>query len=144
MHKTLVAIDLSSDTEQIIQKSIEMAKAFSSIIYFVHVQPPIKDSSGRDNGDPIEEMSNDYPDQTGKLNHIAQRVRDVGIETHALFIEGIASLSIIETAQKMNAQLIIMGSHGHGAVTSFLLVSVSQAVVKKAMCPVLLVPIRKQ
>lgn len=142
MQKILVPVDFSSGTEQIIKKAIKMANAFSSTIYFVHVKPPIKDSSGRDNGNPIDEMSNDYPDETQQLNALALRVRASGIETHALFIEGVPSLSILDVAQKMKIELIIMGCHGYGVVADFLLSGVSQAIVKKSVCPILLVPIK--
>ncbi len=36
--------------------------------------------------------------------------------------------------------LVVMGTHGRGLITGFLLGSVSNAVLKKASCPVLLVP----
>ena len=141
MQKILVPIDFANGIEQIIQKSMQMAKAFSGSIYLVHVEQPIKDSSGRDHGDPVDEMTNDYPDETAKLNALAQRIRDDGIETHAIFIAGVPSLSILEVAQKVNAELIVMGTHGHGVVTGLLLGGVSQAIIKKSECPVLLVPI---
>lgn len=142
MQKIIVPIDFSNGTEQTVGKAIQMAKAFSSSIYLVHVEPPIQDSSGRDNGDPIDEMANDYPDETEKLNALAKKVRDDGIETHAIFIEGVPSLSILDVAQKVSADLIVMGTHGHGVVTGLFLGGVSQAVVKKSECPVMLVPTR--
>ncbi|WP_245942536.1 universal stress protein [Candidatus Colwellia aromaticivorans] len=141
MQKILVPINFSNDNEQIIQKSMQMAKAFSSSIYLVHVEQPIKDSSGRDNGDPIVEMNNHYPDETAKLNALAHRIRDEDIETHAIFIEGVPSLSILDLAQKISAELIVMGTHGHAMITSLLLGGLSQAIIKESECPVLLVPI---
>lgn len=142
MQKILVPVDFSTGSEQLIKKALKMANAFSSIIYFIHVEPPIKDSSGRDNGDPISEMSNDYPDEMQQLNALAQRVRDTGIETHALFSEGVPSLSILDVATKMQVELIIMGTHGYGVLADFFLGGVSQAVIKKSTCPILLVPTR--
>ncbi|MEY8200294.1 MAG: universal stress protein [Colwellia sp.] len=141
MQKILVAIDFSNGIEQIIQKSMQMAKAFSGSIYLVHVEQPIKDSSGRNNGDPVDKMTSDYPDETAKLNTLAHRIRDDAIETHAIFIEGVPSLEILDVAQKISAELIVIGTHGHGVVTSLLLGGVSQAIIKKSKCPVLLVPI---
>ncbi len=142
MQKIIVPIDFSNGTEQIVEKAIQMAKAFAGSVYLLHVEPPIKDSSGRDNGEPIAEMANDYPDETGKLNAFAQQVRNHGIETHAIFIEGVPSLSILEVAQKISADVIIMGTHGHGVFTGLLLGGVSQGIVKGAKCPVMLVPTR--
>ncbi|MGB5444359.1 MAG: universal stress protein [Psychromonas sp.] len=144
MQKIIVPIDFSNGTEQVVEKATQMAKAFSGSLYLVHVEPPIKDSSGRDNGEPIAEMPNDYPDETGTLNALAQKVRDDGIETHAIFIEGVASLAILDLAEKVCADLIVMGTHGHGVFTSLFLGGLSEAIVKKSKYPVMLVPIRAE
>jgi nucleotide-binding universal stress UspA family protein len=50
---------------------------------------------------------------------------------------GLAGRRIVETAQRLNAQLIVLASRGS---TSMLLGTVSQYVLRKAPCPVLVVP----
>lgn len=50
---------------------------------------------------------------------------------------GLAGRKIVETAQKVNAQLIVLATRGS---TSMLLGTVSQYVLRKAPCPVLVVP----
>lgn len=142
MQKIIVPIDFSNGTKKIVQKSVQMAKAFSSSIYLVHVVPPIQDSSTRVHGEPVDEMVNEYPYETGKLNELVQKARNDGIETHAIFIEGVPALAILVLAKKMSAELIVMGTHQHGVVSGFFLGGVSQAVVKKSDCAVLLVPSR--
>ena len=51
-------------------------------------------------------------------------------------IEGSPKAVIIEEAEKFGADLIVVGSHGHGAVAGFLLGSVSQSVALHAKCSV--------
>ena len=51
-------------------------------------------------------------------------------------IEGSPKVVILEEAEKFAANLIVVGSHGHGAVAGFLLGSVSQAVALHAKCSV--------
>ena len=51
-------------------------------------------------------------------------------------IEGSPKVVILEEAEKYGANLIVVGSHGHGVVAGFLLGSVSQAVALHAKCSV--------
>ena len=51
---------------------------------------------------------------------------------------------ILEEAERWNADLIVVGSHGYGAWHRFLLGSVSQAIVSHAKCSVEVVRIRDQ
>ena len=51
-------------------------------------------------------------------------------------IEGSPKQVILKEAEKMGADLIIVGSHGHGVAARFLLGSVSQAIVLHAKCSV--------
>lgn len=63
-------------------------------------------------------------------------------ETHPRFdvsstaIEGLPKEVILEEAERWGADLIVIGSHGHGAVKRILLGSVTQAVVLHASCSV--------
>ena len=52
--------------------------------------------------------------------------------------------AILDEADRWNADLIVMGSHGYGAWHRFLLGSVSQAVVSHAKCSVEVVHCRKE
>ena len=72
---------------------------------------------------------------------LRQAVRDVlgeqadGVEVRVIL--GLAGRKIVETANKVNAQLIVLATRGS---TSMLLGTVSQYVLRKAPCPVLVVP----
>ena len=54
-------------------------------------------------------------------------------------VEGIPKSAILDEAEKFDADLIVVGSHGYGAVKRFLLGSVSQAIALHAKCSVLIV-----
>ena len=76
---------------------------------------------------------------------LRQAVREVlgdqadGVEVRAIL--GLAGRKIVETANKVNAQLIVLATRGS---TSMLLGTVSQYVLRKAPCPVLVVPAGSQ
>jgi nucleotide-binding universal stress UspA family protein len=47
---------------------------------------------------------------------------------------------ILECARAVKADAIVMGRHGHGAMYNLLVGSVTEGVLKRASCPVFLVP----
>ncbi len=49
---------------------------------------------------------------------------------------------IVRHALDYDADLIVIGTHGHGGIKRLLLGSVADRVVRQAMCPVLIVPTR--
>jgi nucleotide-binding universal stress UspA family protein len=55
------------------------------------------------------------------------------------FVVGHAAEEIIAAAKNMKADIIVMGSHGHGSFGSFLLGSVAQKVLSISDVPVLIV-----
>lgn len=66
-----------------------------------------------------------------------QRFENPGLSVSAMTRVGHAADTIVSVAQELNADLVVVGSHGRGAVGRFLLGSVSQSVVKHAHCSVL-------
>ena len=48
--------------------------------------------------------------------------------------------SILDYSVEYGADLIVIGRQGHGAITNWLLGNVAEKVVRKAYCPVLVVP----
>jgi len=136
MKTILVPIDFSEGTSQIIQQAVALAKAFSSTVNLIHVESPNEDVSGKE----AAQTEGEFSSETEKLNQLAQEIRQEDIETHGILVQGVAITAILNEREKVNADLIVMGTHGHGLISSALLGGISQGVVKKAQCPVLLVP----
>lgn len=63
-----------------------------------------------------------------------------GIHAEYLHPEGAASDVIVEQAARMKADLIVMGSRGHGAMGQWLLGAVVSRVLATSSTPVLVVP----
>lgn len=65
---------------------------------------------------------------------IRENAPDLKVAVEAL--EGSPKTVIIEEAERWGANLIVLGSHGYGALKRFLLGSVAHAVVLHAPCSV--------
>jgi nucleotide-binding universal stress UspA family protein len=93
------------------------------------------------NGEQIERGQDG---QRATESGLRDAVRDVlgaeraaRVQVHAVL--GLAGRKIVETALQVNAQLIVLATHGS---RSMLLGTVSQYVLRRAPCPVLVVPAR--
>ncbi len=76
-----------------------------------------------------------------KLSGIAQRMGVPNVQTKVL--QGQPLHSILDYAEEINADLLVLGSHGHGFLGSLLLGSVAEGCVRKAKIPSLIVPVDK-
>ena len=65
------------------------------------------------------------------------RLRTLGYEAGGTAALGSPAVTILEQADKLRPDLILMGSRGRSGVTRFVLGSVSHAVLHKAHCPML-------
>jgi nucleotide-binding universal stress UspA family protein len=70
---------------------------------------------------------------------IVQRARAGGAEATGLTWDGEPGEAIVEAAEAESADLIVVGTHGRGAVGRLFLGSVSDHVVRHARCPVMVV-----
>lgn len=110
---------------------IDMALPVSIDIYGGFIPPNIEvEKTVRENADRILiESADKVRNFTGEKN--------VNISTDILF--GSPESRIVETAEEIKADLIIVGSHGYNSWERLLLGSVSDSVVHHAPCSVLVV-----
>jgi nucleotide-binding universal stress UspA family protein len=67
-------------------------------------------------------------------------LREAGYRCSASLYEGEIVEAILLKARDMEADLIIVGSRNKGTLQRFILGSVSNGVLKRALCPVMVVP----
>lgn len=144
--KTLKRIVVATDFSEISTGAIDTAVAFAresgATIDLVHVAaemalplPPPVDVVVLpiDIRVVMEEASRHLSDEEARL-----RARGVTCESNVL--AGPANAAIVEHADEVHADLIILGTHGRHGLGHALLGSVAEKVVQHAHCPVLTIP----
>ena len=71
---------------------------------------------------------------------MAADLQSRGISAHGLLVQGPTVETILTERERLQADTIVLGSHGRGALFRALLGSVSEGVVRATPCPVLVVP----
>jgi nucleotide-binding universal stress UspA family protein len=145
MKTLLVPTDFSSSSGSILKTAATLAQAMGARLVVLHVLQPIASI-----GDPMLDTTQIAAAQKaaeegarGQLLHAGEQLTAQGIAVDQELLDGPPSTVILGRARALPADLIVMGSHGHGALYDLLLGSTSHAVLKKSSCPVVIVPSRK-
>ena len=139
----LAAIDFSPITDDVVDHAAHLCRLLPARLTLLHVAPREPDMFGRQLGRKLIDDDNvpgDLEEAREQLNSYAQRARADGVEVVTALIRGEAVGTILDEAQRGEAILITMGSHGHSPLVRALVGSVSEGVLKEATCPMLLVP----
>lgn len=141
----LVPVDLSEATPPVIAVARRAAQTGDSSVVLLHVAEPDPAFVGYEAGPGVvrEQVAHEYREQHQVLHSHAEALRAEKIETTALLIQGQIAQCILNEAERLGADLIIMGTHGRGAMFDLIVGSVSHAVIRDTSIPVLLVPLRK-
>ena len=142
MKNILAAIDFSDVSSRIVDKAAELAKSFGSKLWLIHVAAPDPDFVGYGTGPQCER---DWRAKVLRKEHCylhnkAAELDDRGIDVTPLLVQGATIETILKQASKLEADAIVIGSHGRGAFYKTLVGSVSEGVIRQALCPVLVIP----
>jgi len=139
--RILVPVDFSSNSQRALDYAHGLALKFDAALHLVHVceaptaMTPALDAYAIAYSDWSQRLGEEAEKQ---LNAITPALGDVvKVTTEVLF--GRAASAIVEAVVTNKADLIVMGTHGHGAVMHVLMGNVAERVVRTAPCPVLTV-----
>ncbi|MDF7798147.1 universal stress protein [Pontiellaceae bacterium B1224] len=161
MNNLLVAVDFSKSTDAVLSESAKLATALGAKLWIVHVttdetQNLMYESTQYTGFDfdftPMPgdiELARDITAEEIKREHdqllgMTAKLRESGVTTQALILQGNPALAILEKAAELSADMIILGSHGHGLMHKALLGSVSESIIHKSPVKVLIIPSQKE
>jgi nucleotide-binding universal stress UspA family protein len=142
--KTIVAlVDFSDLTFKVLKQAHTLATAFKSLVVILHVvprEPVVVDvglaSATLTRNPDAEEIAKD-----GKqLEDLCDSLTKNGVTATARQLQASSVDEILDESRRLEADLIVVGSHKHGALYNLLVGSIAQDVLKQAFCPVLVVP----
>lgn len=136
----LVPVDFSDITGAVVAFAAQLAQGCQSRLVLLHVSEPDPDFVGYEPGPASVRtaVAKDFRVEHQQLEALKQSVS--GVETSALHIQGPLAEKILAEAEQQGAGMIVLGSHGHGALYHLFAGSVATAVLKEARCPVVVVP----
>jgi len=135
--KLLLATDLSEASSAATEEAFELAQRLGATLLVVSVIDPgsllLPGGRFRVRVDQVRE------NREVAAQALVERGREAGVTVSFLVWTGDPGDMIISAAEAEHADMIIVGSHGRGAVGRLFLGSVSEHVVRNAPCPVLVV-----
>jgi nucleotide-binding universal stress UspA family protein len=139
MRKILIATDGSASSVEAVDFGIELAAEHEAKVIFVHVAPALDAipmaGVGMAGGVPHVLYELDAFDRAA-LEDAEQVAARAGVEATSKLLVGNAVAEIVAYADSQGADLIVVGSRGHGTLASVLLGSVSRGVLSESKRPV--------
>ncbi len=137
MKTVLIATDGSEPSEQALDVAIDLARDTGAALHVLSVHP-LRPVGRAGIGPAITEV-----EEPAGAQHIAdaaaRRARAAGVEATAHAGQGDVVDVIAEAAKSLGADLLVVGSRGHGPVSGAVLGSVSHALVHRSPVPLTVV-----
>lgn len=151
-YRILVAIDLKPGTDRLLAEAQRYGQALKAIVDIIHVAEPDPAFVGYIKAPHKEEQSTVDLDRILKARELRaehqrtqafkESLRNEGVRVgHALTIQGPTLATILSQARKLRSDLVVLGSHQHGALYRLFYGDIAKEAVEKAPCALLVVPV---
>ena len=129
----VVPIDFSDDSQNALEAALELTRDANKL-RIIHVLPPLEAISPA----AIWGELSDQQRETSVKKYAAEFLKRNGVASANLEVRiGSPGHEITEYADEVNADLIVISSHGYHGLKRMLLGSIAEAVIRHAHCAVL-------
>jgi len=141
----LVAIDACETANigsPIMEKTLELAHAFSSKVWIIHIVPDMHRLAPFNVDSKVmrHEVAAELCKEHEVLQRLAQCLRNRDIDAKALLIEGATIKTILKESDRLDIDLILLGCHRHGLLYGVLTEFTEEGLLGKCPCPIMFVP----
>lgn len=142
MKTIMAALDFSEATERVLSVAADLAKTAGGSLYLLHVEAPDPEFVGYEPGPQHvrNQVARAIAEDRHEITALRDRLKGEGIDAHCIVLQGPTIEKIADEAVRLHADCVVVGSHGHGALHHLVLGSVSAGLIRRAACPVLVVP----
>jgi nucleotide-binding universal stress UspA family protein len=134
VHRIMLATDFSSGSVRARAFAAMLARRLGAELLIAHVSEPLAIVPGSDLA--AEEAAETERELDGV---VAELVRE-GLAARGILVPGEPAAEIVALAEREHADLIVLGTHGRSGLAHVLLGSVAERVLRRARCPVVVVP----
>lgn len=137
--RILVPIDFSDYSKKALHYTVQLAKSFDAELFLVYVIEPMVYPADLSMGQMVIPQSEVNLNEKAKseLKELAANEIGNSLKYNILIKTGKPFMEVIATASEVDADLIIIATHGHTGVEHLLFGSTAEKIVRKAPCPVL-------
>jgi nucleotide-binding universal stress UspA family protein len=139
MNDILIAVDGSPSAQEAVDFGLELAADQQATATFVLVAPAVDVLPAGGFGITVSVSHEVTEKDTEPLDAAREQAEQQGVKAHTRLLRGDPVDEIVAYADTIDADLIVVGSRGHGALASALLGSVSRGILREARRPVLVV-----
>ena len=135
MKNFLLATDLAIETDCAFDRAIKLATSLKAKLHILHVCPPYPHASNKTQKFSLKQATEDTIQK-----YLDDSIEAKNLQTSITIIEsGEAFIEIINHAEKVKAELIIMGMHGKSKLRDMFIGTTIERVIRKGIKPVLMV-----
>jgi nucleotide-binding universal stress UspA family protein len=132
--KIMCPIDFTENSVEALDKAVEIARHFGAALILVHAVPLVAQFG--DFPMPVDIYSEQEKAAKAKLREITGQKLG-GLEHESVVFIGDIVGGVLQAVEQFKPDLLVMATHGRGGIAHLFLGSVTEAVVRKATCPVL-------
>lgn len=138
----LTLIDFSETCHLVVGRASELSSFYNAKCWLMHVAAPDPDFVGYEVGPQYirDHRAEMLKDEHSKLEGYKEQLEKEGVKSEILLIQGQINSTIISEIERLNIDMVVLGSHGHSKLYDLVVGSVCEYTLRYATIPLVIIP----